>query len=97
MARQKVSRWHVASRVFAATIVGFILTNSTGILLTFILPLDKISAVAVASVLSFVLWAAIILWVFSVERLRTVWLTLVTAIAVTGGGAWVMYTLEAAS
>ncbi|MEM7585904.1 MAG: DUF3649 domain-containing protein [Acidobacteriota bacterium] len=92
-----VGRWHIASRVLAAAIPGFLLTNTAGILLTFLLPGDKLSAVATATILSYLLYAAIILWIFSVQRLRTVWIALLSAVVVTGGGAWLMITLEAAS
>ncbi|MEM8930498.1 MAG: hypothetical protein AAGE94_04955 [Acidobacteriota bacterium] len=97
MAKQRISRWHVASRVFAVVLPGFILTNTTGILLSLLIPGDKLSAVATATILSYVFYTAIILWAFSVERLRTVWLGLLSAIVVTGAGAWLLYTLEAAS
>ena len=97
MARVNPARWHVASRVFAALIPGFVLTNTTGILLTFLLPGDKISAVATATLLSYALYGGVILWIFSVERLRTVWIGLLAAIAGTGAGSWLMLTLEATS
>ncbi|MEM1176966.1 MAG: hypothetical protein AAGM22_01375 [Acidobacteriota bacterium] len=91
-------RWHVASRVIAALIPGFLVTNTTGILLSFLIPgVDKLTAIATATVLSYVIYTAIILWIFSVERLRTVWLGLLGALAVTGAGSWLMYTLEAAA
>ncbi|MEM9595562.1 MAG: iron transporter [Acidobacteriota bacterium] len=96
MAAKPLGRWHVASRVLAAAVPGFVLTNTASILLSFLLPGDKVSAVATATVLSYALYGAVILWIFSVERLRTIWLGLLLAIAVTAGGAWIMYTLEAA-
>ncbi|MEM8996879.1 MAG: DUF3649 domain-containing protein [Acidobacteriota bacterium] len=94
--RRGPSRWHVASRVIAAAIPGFLLTNTAAIFLTFLLPGDKLTAVATATVLSFLLYTAIILWIFSARRLRTVWLGLLAALVVTGVGSWLMYTLESA-
>ena len=95
-AAKSLGRWHVASRVFAAAIPGFVLTNTTGILLSFLLPGDKLDGIATATLLSYAIYTAIILWVFSVQRLRTVWIGLLSALAVTGAGAWLMVTLESA-
>ena len=89
--------WHIASRVFAATIPGFILTNTSGVLLSFLLPGDRISGVATATLLSFAVYAAIVMWIFSVKRLRTVWTGLMLGILATGAGAWLLYTLEASA
>ena len=86
-------RWHVASRVFAATLFGFILTNTSGVLLASLLPMTKSEAVTTATLLSFLVYAAIILWIFSVSSLRTMWLGLVLAIVVTSAGAWVLQLL----
>ncbi|MEM7048218.1 MAG: DUF3649 domain-containing protein [Acidobacteriota bacterium] len=97
MARKAPGRWHVTSRVVAAAIPGLILTNTLAILLSFLLPGDKITAVATATVLSYAIYGALILWIFSVQRLRTVWIGLLSGIVVTAAGAWLMYTLEAAS
>lgn len=91
------SRWHITSRVVAAVIPGFVLTNTSGVLLALLLPGDRLDGVATATLLSYGIYTAIIMWVFSVERLRTIWLGLLLAIAATGGAAWLMYTLEAAS
>ena len=99
-AAKRVGRWHVASRVFAAAIPGFMLTNTAAILLSFLLsfllPDDKLGAVATATLLSYAIYLVIIMWIFSVRRLRTVWIGLLAATAVMGVGAWVMYVFEAA-
>ena len=90
-------RWHIASRVLAAAIPGFVLTNTGSVMLSFLLPGDKISGVATATLLSFAIYAAIVMWTFSVRRLRTVWIGLTLGILVTGAGAWLLYTLEASA
>ena len=66
-------------------------------MLSFLLPGDKISGVATATLLSFAIYAAIVMWTFSVRRLRTVWIGLTLGILVTGAGAWLLYTLEASA
>ena len=88
-------RWHVASRVFAATIPAFLLTNTSAVLLGFLWPGEKINGVAFATLLSFAIYTAIIMWIFSVKRLHTVWLGLLAGLILTGAGAWLMYSLEA--
>ncbi|MEM7083161.1 MAG: hypothetical protein AAF465_10535 [Pseudomonadota bacterium] len=82
-AKTSISRWHVTSRVFAAILFGFILTNTNGVMLTFLLPGDKLSGITTSALLSWTIYAAIVLWVFAVERLRTVWLGLTGAIVST--------------
>ncbi|MEM7501591.1 MAG: hypothetical protein AAF417_06085 [Pseudomonadota bacterium] len=94
-ASKGLGRWHVASRVFAAVVPAFVLTNTTSVLLGFLLPGGKFTGVATATLLSYALYTAIIMWIFSVKRLRTVWTTLMVGIVLTGAGAWLMYTLEA--
>ena len=94
---KRPGRWHVASRVFAATIPAFILTNTASILLSFLWPGAKIDGVAFAMLFSFMIYTAIIMWIFSVKRLRTVWIGLLSGIVLTGAGAWLMYTLENAA
>ena len=94
----KKSRWHVTSRVLAAAIPGLILTNTAGILFSYLLPAlfaaDKFVAVATATLLSFAFYTVIIMWIFAAERLRTIWIALVGGIIVTGTGAWLLYLLE---
>ena len=90
-----LGRWHVASRVFAAVIPAFVLTNTASIFLGLLIPGDKFSGVATATLLSYAIYTALIMWIFSVERLRTVWIVLLSGILATGAGSWLLYTLEA--
>ena len=90
----KISGWQIAARVFAAVVLGYLVTNTSAVLLGFLLPLPKIDAVITASLLSFAIYTALILWIFTVKTLRRVWLGLGLASVVTGGGAWLLYLLE---
>lgn len=81
-------RWMVASRVLAAVVVGYALTSSATVLLALLWPLPKAEAVLAASMLSFLLYAGVIVWIFAVKRLRTVWLGLITATALCAGLSW---------
>jgi len=94
---KRPGRWHVTSRVLAAAIPGFILTNTSGVFLALVLPGERVDGVAAATLLSFAIYTAIIMWIFSVKRLRTVWIGLLGGIFVTSAGAWLMYTLKAAA
>lgn len=95
-ASRGLSGWHIASRVVAALIPGFVLANTAAIFAGFLFPGEKFIGVAWATVLSFGFYAAIVIWVFSVKRLRTVWIGLLSAIAVTSLGAWGLFVLESA-
>ncbi|MEM7430517.1 MAG: hypothetical protein AAF351_01130 [Pseudomonadota bacterium] len=86
-ATDKVGRWHVASRVFAATIPAFVLTNTTGVLLALIWPGGQFPSIVTSMVSAFAIYTAIILWIFAVKRLRTVWWTMLGGILFTGGAS----------
>ena len=92
--RGQVGGWHVTSRVFAALIPAFLLTNTFGVFLVLALPGERLGAVAFSTLVSFIVYCCIIMWIFSGERLRTVWLGLLAGLLVTGGGAWGLYFLE---
>ncbi len=89
--------WHIASRVLAALIPGFVLTNTAGTFFALLMPGEKALGVVWLTVLSYALYTAIIMWVFAVRRLRTVWLGLTGAIAFTALGAWGLYLLDSAA
>ena len=93
-ATKLVGRWHVASRVFAAVIPAFVLTNTTGVMLTFLVPGDKFASIAVSIVSAFAVWTALVIWIFSVKRLSTIWYTMLAGITVTSLASWGLYILE---
>ncbi len=92
-ATKKVGRWHVASRVFAAAIPAFILTNTFGVLLALALPVGEFSSIATSMVSSFAIYTCVILWIFSVKKLRTVWLGLLAGIVISSAAAYGLYML----
>ena len=95
--KSRRSRWHIAGRVLVGTLLGYVLANTLGLFLVFALPMDRLSGVAFGTVLSFLIWGAVIMWVFSTKRLRTVTLSLLAAISLTGAAAWGLYVLEQSS
>ncbi|WP_193075192.1 iron transporter [Pseudomonas sp. FME51] len=76
-------RLQVASRVLAA-LACYGLTSLIGIVLALLWPIPQAQAVLSSIMLSFAIYAALILWVFSVKSLRTLWLVLVIGSAVFG-------------
>ncbi|MEM9305182.1 MAG: hypothetical protein AAGE01_23935 [Pseudomonadota bacterium] len=92
-----ISRWHVTSRVIAAAIPGFILANTVSILFGFIMPGSTADGAAWGTIMAYAFYTCIIIWVFSVKRLRTVWLGLSGGIALTSAGAWGLYLLGASA
>ncbi|WP_290524528.1 hypothetical protein [Alcanivorax sp.] len=69
-------RWAVFARVVAAFVGGYMLSSMVLLLLSLTLPLPQAEAIATGTMLGFILYALIIIWAFSIKRLRTVWLGL---------------------
>lgn len=71
-------RWMVASRAVAAIIGGFVLTSlATGVgslLLPMLSSIPRAEAVLISTLLSFVLWTCVALWVFSTRSATGAWL-----------------------
>ena len=74
----------VASRVVAAVFAGYLLISLTTVLLGHLLPGPRADAVLTATMLSFALYAALIVWIFAARSERTVWRGLIAAIGITG-------------
>lgn len=90
-------RWQIAGRVLVATFLGYLLANSLGLFLVFALPMDRLTGVAFGTILSFLVWGGVVMWVFAAKRLRSVTLSLAAAISLTGAAAWGLYVLEQSS
>lgn len=58
-------RWQITWRVLTAIFGGFALANTSGILLTYLLPMNKIDALTTSMLLSFGIYAGAVIWVFS--------------------------------
>ena len=91
-------RWHVASRVLAAVLGGYVLTSLIGIFLSLALPLSRSDSVNITNTLGFAFYTGAIIWVFSVATVRRAWLglvipslvlaALIALVAFTGGHAF---------
>lgn len=74
----KMARYRlmVASRILAAIIGGYALTSALSVLLALLLPVSRSEATLAATMLSFALYAAVVLWVFAARNVMHVWLGL---------------------
>lgn len=84
----------VAARLFAATFLAFMLANSLSVLIGFLLPFGKLNAVYTASLLSFALYTAIILWIFHFDNIKKMLISLLTAITMSSIASALLYYLE---
>lgn len=79
-------RWQITWRVLTAIFGGFALANTSGILLTYLLPLSKVEALTTSLLLSFAIYAGAVMWVFShrsmPKALGGVWLPAVFFLAI---------------
>lgn len=81
LTQQTRYRLLVASRILAAIIGGYALTSALSVLLALLLPVSRSEATLAATMLSFVVYAVVVLWVFAARSVMRVWLTLlVTAL-----------------
>ena len=81
-------RWAVASRVVAAFVGGYVLSSLLLLLLALVWPLPRAEAIGASTMVSFILYALIIIWAFSVKRLRTVWLGILSSSLLCGALVW---------
>lgn len=58
-------RWQITWRALTAIFGGYALANTSGVLLAYLLPLEKVDAVTTSMLLSFVIYACAVMWVFS--------------------------------
>ena len=64
---------NITSRTLAAIFGGYILAATSSVLLTLILPLSPLENALIAMMLSFSVYAAAIVWVFSVKTHIRAW------------------------
>ena len=84
-------RWQITGRVLLAIIGGYVLTNLASILISFLLPLPKSDAVMTALLLSFIIYTCVVIWVFSMKSLRTVFLGITSTSVVMGMATLILY------
>lgn len=79
----------LSSRVFAAIIGGYVLAHLIAIVVSDLLmdsqvPNSQASGVMVGMQLSYLIYAAVVMWVFAVKKLREVWIGLLVSCLLCG-------------
>lgn len=71
-------RWQITWRALTAIFGGYALANTSGVLLAYLLPMEKVDAVTTSMLLSFAIYACAVMWVFShrslVKSMGGIWL-----------------------
>lgn len=87
-------RWAIAARCVAAAVGGFALTSAAAIVLAWLLirtgAMPRVTATAAATLVSFAVWAGIIMWVFTTASLQRVWLNLMVPALALSVLAWML-------
>jgi hypothetical protein len=83
-------RLSVASRVLAAALGGYALASALSVLLALIWPLPQAQAVLASTMLSFALYAAAVIWVFSVRSVIRAWLGMLVPATLAGLVCWLL-------
>jgi len=81
-------RGGVAARAVAAIGGGYVLTATASALVALALPLPRADAVTIATLLSFVVYTCVILWVFATASALRAWIGVLAVSAVLGGILW---------
>jgi hypothetical protein len=74
-------RWWVFSRIIAAMFGGYVFTTSSSLLISQLLSelIGKYQAVHISLMLSFLVYACVVMWVFSVASAKQAWIGLIKA------------------
>lgn len=83
-------RGGVAARTLAAVGGGYVLTSIASALLAIALPLPRADAVSIATLLSFVIYTCIILWVFATGSALRAWLGVAGCCTALGAVLWIV-------
>ncbi|MDR4495824.1 MAG: DUF3649 domain-containing protein [Nitrospirales bacterium] len=86
----KVTGIVVTSRVAAAALGGYALTYACTAFLSVVLPLARSEAVVTASMVSFLIYTAAILWAFAAATPILAWFVLLIPTVLFGGLSWLM-------
>lgn len=78
----------VASRALAAGAGGYAVAALATALLPRLLPMARSEAVIAATLLSFAIYAGVVLWAFAAARAARLWLWLLGIVALLSAGNW---------
>ncbi|MDR5172069.1 DUF3649 domain-containing protein [Methylobacillus flagellatus] len=83
-------RLAVASRIVAAVVAGYALASAVSILFALLLPVSKAEAVLASTMLSFAVYAGIVIWVFHARSATRAWIGLLVPLAVISLACWLL-------
>lgn len=72
----------VIQRIIAATIGGYVLAAAVSACLSYVLPMPRADAALTGLLISFVIYVAVVMWVFAARSLKRLWWQLGSATAV---------------
>lgn len=81
-------RWVVASRALAAILGGYVLAALSAAALAVFLPLSRADATLTGTMLSFLVYACAVVWVFAARTATRAWLGLLLPSAALGMALW---------
>ena len=81
-------RWAVLSRVLAASLGGYAFTWAAIVLLALLWPLPRAQAVGLATMLGFLIYAAVARWVFATRSAWRAWAGIVAWTALFAALGW---------
>ncbi|QHE83640.1 DUF3649 domain-containing protein [Hydrogenophaga sp. BPS33] len=82
------SRWSVASRAVAAVLGGYAFSSAATVLMAVLWPAPLAQAVMWASMLSFAVYTAAVIWVFATRSALRAWAGMLVGAAVLCALAW---------
>lgn len=88
-------RLAVASRALAAIVGGYVLTALAITALAIFLPMPRSEASMTATLLSFVIYTCVVLWVFATRSATRAWLGIVAPAVVLGALVWLQRLMAA--
>jgi hypothetical protein len=90
-------RWMVASRALAAIAGGYALAALSAAALAVFLPLSSADATLAGTMLSFLVYACAVIWVFAARNARRAWLGLILPMALLGLALWLKHVTGASA
>lgn len=88
-------RLAVASRALAAIVGGYALTALAITALAIFLPLSRAEASLTATLLSFLIYTCIVIWVFATRSATRAWIGIVAPMVVLGALVWLQRLMAA--
>jgi len=86
--KKRSAAWPIISRITAALLGGYLFTYAFTAALARLLPLDRINALIMATLLSFLVYTLTILWAFACRSQFKVWSGLTLGLPLSLIGFW---------